>query len=138
LKLGYDRALAEAERYWSNIPATAARFRTPEAGVNESIRRHLQTAEIVADKNPINGEYVALLSGFGYQYGQWTTPNCMTLTMLLDMMGYHAAVEKYLAIYRKSQVAWCRPDPRSNDIPVTSAARIILLSCIGSLTTGRF
>lgn len=102
LRLGYERALQEANRFGSRRPATAARVVVPETFVTEAISRSLQFAEVISEKNPADGQY-SLLSG-SFQYANlWATPHSMACVMLLDAMGYHDAVEKYLEIFRKEQ-----------------------------------
>ena len=36
--LGYDKALAEADAYWRQVPATAATIDVPEEEINRAIR----------------------------------------------------------------------------------------------------
>ncbi|MFH1023906.1 MAG: hypothetical protein V1809_11035 [Planctomycetota bacterium] len=102
LSLGRSRALAEADRYWRKIPATAARVLTPEPGVNDTIRHSLKLAEVIAEKNPADGNYSMLTGSLCYA-DLWATPHSMACIMLLDTMGYHSVVEKYLEIFRKEQ-----------------------------------
>jgi len=52
LALGYDGALAEANRFWSQVPETAATFDVPETNVTQAIRRSLQTQEILGERDP--------------------------------------------------------------------------------------
>jgi hypothetical protein len=100
--LGYDKALAEADLYWRRRPPTAAAIDVPEQGINDAIRSYLKTAEVVAERNPATGEYCTLTGTWVYA-DVWSTPNSMTFGLLLDPMGYHAAVERYLAIFKKRQ-----------------------------------
>ena len=103
LTLGHDRALAEANNYWSALPPTAARFQVPEDYVNQAIERHLQFAEIIAEKDPGSGSYSELTGSWCYSQGIWATPNAMTMIMTQAIMGRHSAVEKYLQIFKKEQ-----------------------------------
>ncbi|MBI3910593.1 MAG: hypothetical protein HY320_06635 [Armatimonadetes bacterium] len=102
LALGYDRALEEANRYWSNTPATAARVTTPEQPINQTIKSSLKLAEVMAEKNPADGNY-ALLTGSLTYANLWATPYAMTSVMLLDTLGYHAAAAKYLEVFKREQ-----------------------------------
>ncbi|MCX7427682.1 MAG: hypothetical protein NTW96_18895 [Planctomycetia bacterium] len=100
--LGYDKALAEADAYWRQCPATAATIDVPEEEISRAIRAYLKMAEVVAEKNPTTGEYSSLTGSWMYA-DICSTPNSMTYGMLLDPMGYHAAVERYLAIFKRCQ-----------------------------------
>lgn len=102
LALGYDGALAEAERFWSVTLPTAATVDVPEAPLNELLRRSLQFGEVVAEKNPADGQY-ALLTGSLHYANMWATPMAMTAIMMLDTLGYHDSVEKYLEVFHKEQ-----------------------------------
>ncbi len=103
LALGYDGALAEANRFWSKIPATAATFDVPETNINETIRRNLQTQEVLGELDPGTGHYSMVTGGWTYGHGLWPTPVSMSWTMLLDTMGYHSVLEKYLRMFKKEQ-----------------------------------
>jgi hypothetical protein len=102
LALGYDAALAEANRYWGVKPETAATYEVPEEHLNRMLKRVLQFAEIIAEKDPATGEY-ALLSGGWVYANMWATPTAMNSAMVLDTMGYHSVTERYLRIYKKQQ-----------------------------------
>jgi hypothetical protein len=67
-----------------------------------TIRAYLKMAEVVAEKNPATGEYCSLTGSWVYT-NVWATPNSMMLALMLDPMGYHAQVERYLAIFKKRQ-----------------------------------
>lgn len=102
LAAGYDRALQEANGYWSKQPGTAARIDTPEEYVNRAIRESLRFVEVVAERDPETGFY-SLLTGSWTYSNVWTTPLAMTCIMLLDNLGHHRAVEKYLALLKQTQ-----------------------------------
>ena len=102
LNLGFDRALAQCEAYWGQIPETAAHVETPERLVNEAFRQSPKFAEVVAERNLDIGQY-SLLSGSWHYERLWATPTSMNLTMILDQLGYHSTVEKYLEIFRTQQ-----------------------------------
>ena len=102
LALGYDAALSEANRYWEITPSTAATFHTPEPEINSIIDRNLRFAEVIAERNPADGQY-ALLTGSMFYADMWSTPLAMTTIMCLDTLGYHDEVAKYLEIFRHEQ-----------------------------------
>jgi len=110
LLLGYDRALDEANRYWSVKPGAAAVFDTPEDYINQAIRRSLQFAEIIAEHDPATGHYSMLTGSWSYSV-VWATPVSMTSVMLLDTMGYHSVADKYLEVFRKEQGTVAPPSP---------------------------
>ena len=109
-RLGFDRALAEAETYWSRKPATASHIRIPEKFIEQAIRRNLQFAEIIAERNPDTGDYSFLTGAYGYDQ-LWTTPTSMLSHMFLDLLGYHDAVEKHISIYKRYQGTIKPPGP---------------------------
>ncbi|MBN1394191.1 MAG: hypothetical protein JW959_04140, partial [Pirellulales bacterium] len=100
--LGREKALAEADAYWRVVPDTAARIDVPEPEINEAIRTYLKLAEVIAEKNPVTGEYNSLTGSWCYA-DICSTPNSMTYGFLLDPMGYHAQTERYLAIFKNWQ-----------------------------------
>jgi len=102
MRLGYEGALAECDSFWSTRPETAARIETPEGQLDQAIRRSVQFAQIIAEKNPHSGEY-SFLSGSWTYARLWPTPTSMVSHMLLDNLGYHAVVERHLEIFRTNQ-----------------------------------
>jgi hypothetical protein len=102
LELGRDRALQEADRYWSKSPAEAAEIDIPEEHVNQAIRHSLKLAEVIAERDPATDCY-ALISGSWTYAELWATPFAMTCVFLLNNLGYHAAVEKYLQVFKRTQ-----------------------------------
>ena len=100
--LGYDRALAEADAYWRQVPATAATIEVPEPEITRAIRTYLKMAEVIAERNPATGQYCSLTGTWVYA-DVWSTPNSMMYAMLLDPMGYHKQAERYLAIFKNRQ-----------------------------------
>jgi hypothetical protein len=109
-KLGFDGALAEAETFWSAKPETAARIHVPEKYVNDAIARNIQFAQIVAERNPENGEYSFISGSYGYD-ALWTTPTSMISHMFLDLLGYHAVVERHAALFKANQGTVRPPGP---------------------------
>ena len=135
--LGYDRALAEADAYWRQVPATAARIDVPEQEITQAIRAYLKMAEVVAEKNPATGEYCSLTGAWVYA-DVWSTPNSMTYAMLLDPMGYHAQAERYLAIFKKRQGITVPPGKAFKPHPgYLGTPREYQAVPIGLRTTGR-
>ncbi len=111
LSEGYDAALARAERFWSSgIPATKATIETPEDPVNRTIAESLRFSEVIAVKVPSTGHY-SLLSGALHYNRLWATPTSMVCHMMLDPLGYHSTVEKYLEIFREEQGTITPPGP---------------------------
>jgi len=110
VSLGRDGALAECEAYWSKVPATAAVIHTPENYINQAIRRNLQFAQIITERNPDTGEYAFLSGSFGYD-ALWSTPTSMIAHMFLDLLGYHDVVAKHVELYRKNQGSVKPPGP---------------------------
>ncbi|WP_419993490.1 hypothetical protein [Streptomyces boninensis] len=102
LRLGYEGALAEAERFWSERPKTAATVRTPEPYVNEAIARNVGFAETIAEKSPVTGEYSFLSGAYGYDV-LWGTPTSMISHMFLDLLGHHDVVDRHIELFRKHQ-----------------------------------
>jgi hypothetical protein len=102
LALGYEGALAEANQYWSKTPAEVAQIETPEEHINQAIRQSLKLAEVIAERDPATGIYSLLTGSWEYAV-VWATPAAMTCVFLLDSLGYHAAVEKYLQVFKRTQ-----------------------------------
>lgn len=110
MNLGRDRALGECDTYWSKLPATAATIDTPEPYINELLKRNVQYGEIIAQKMPDSGYYTNLTGSMIYAR-MWATPTTMFDTMLLDTLGYHEAVSRYLEIFRNAQGTVKPPGP---------------------------
>ena len=116
LKQGYEAALAESDRYWSRRPGTAASVCVPEAFFNEALNTTLNSAQVVAERHPETGEY-AMLTGPIVYACVWATPNAMTFSMLLDPMGRHDVVERYLEVYKAHQGEVVPPGPSYGPSP---------------------
>ena len=101
-ELGYDAALRESDRFWSVVPPTAAHVETTEPLVNDVIKHTLRLAEVIAERNPADGQY-SLLSGSWCYARLWATPYAMASVMLLDTLGYHKVAERHLEIFKKEQ-----------------------------------
>jgi hypothetical protein len=102
LALGRVAALKETESFWSAAPNTAAHVCVPEAEVNETIRHSVKFSEILAERNPDTGKYCKINGSFVYA-DLWTTPGAMDLVMMMDALGRHDVVAKYLEIFREEQ-----------------------------------
>lgn len=100
--VGYETALAEVEQFWSQKPETAVTISTPENYINQALRRNIQFAQIIAERNPETGEYAFLSGSYGYDV-LWSTPTSMISHMFLDLLGYHDVVEKHIALYKANQ-----------------------------------
>lgn len=110
LALGYDGALAQTNRYWASLPNTAAKIDVPEPQINKAIKALVDSAQVIAERNPDNGDY-SLLTGSYVYTSAWPTPMSMTCHTLLDPLGRHDAVEKYLKIYKDNQGKLGAPGP---------------------------
>lgn len=108
--LGREHVLAECDAYWSKLPPTAARIDTPEPYVNQYLLRNAQYGEIIAQKMLDTGHYTNL-TGSQIYARMWATPTTMFDTMLLDTLGYHEAVARYLEIFRDTQGTVKPPGP---------------------------
>ncbi len=110
LALGYEGALEQANRYWSKTPASAATFHVPEEYINQLIRRNLQMSQVVAEKNPVTGEYSMLTGSWAYSQGLWATPGSLAMNFF-DLMGYHEDLGRYLEIFKSRQGTVLPPGP---------------------------
>jgi hypothetical protein len=100
---GFNGAVELADRYWrGKVPATAAKIHTPEPYLNKAIARNLQYAQVIAERNPENGDYTFLSGSYGYDT-LWSTPSSMISHMFLDLLGYHDVVETHVQLYKKHQ-----------------------------------
>lgn len=108
--LGRQAALDEADAYWSRVPDTAAQIETPEPYVNAYLKRNVQYGELIAQRMPDSGHYTNLTGSLVYAR-MWATPTAMFNTMLLNAMGYHEAVARYLEIFRDTQGSVKPPGP---------------------------
>lgn len=100
--LGFDAALAQADAYWSQRPATAAVVDTPEPHVNRAVRRMVELARVTSETNPENGDRALLTGSWNYDT-LWPTPTCMASHMLLDLLGWHEFTAENLEIFKTYQ-----------------------------------
>lgn len=108
--LGFDGALAQSEPYWSKRPSTEAGFKVPEEHINRAVERGLKFAQIIAEKDYVNGQYTFLTGSWGYD-NLWSTPTSMTSHMFLDLLGYGDCVARHMELFRKFQGTVKPPDP---------------------------
>ncbi len=101
-KLTRDGALAQANSFWSPRPPTAATIHTPEPLINDAIEHSIRLARMITLTIPATKQK-SLLSGSMVYSVLWNTPTSMTSHMMLDPMGWHGDVEKYLEIHRQDQ-----------------------------------
>ena len=127
VELGRSAALAECNAYWSKRPDTAAVIETPEPLVNSFLRRNIQFGEIIAQKMPDSGYYTNLTGSLIYSR-MWATPTSMFDTMLLDTLGYHDEVDRYLEIFRATQGTCKPPGPSYSKHPGYLATPLSLTS----------
>ena len=102
ITLGYDSALVESNRYWSEVPATAAEIETPEKLVNHSIHHSVKFVKLCTETNPTTGQCTFLTGTLNYEQ-LWPTSTSLYVHMLLDVMGYHDFVAEHLEVFKESQ-----------------------------------
>ncbi len=100
--VGYDAAKRSANRYWKQQLKTPIRFETPEAEVNDVLRQSARFSLNLTEKNPANGKYCKINGSWVYA-DLWTTPMAMDLSMMMDMLGHHDTVRRYLEIFKEEQ-----------------------------------
>ncbi len=110
LGLSYGTARAGTLKFWSDWLARGARFRSPEAAVNELFRANLWHALRLPRRHGGEGEGAKMdipYSNFAYdQKGiPWPVNQAVYVDyMIYDLRGYHAvSAEELLAIYRTNQ-----------------------------------
>jgi len=102
LALGYERALQEANGYWSQRPAASTSLETPEKAINQAIRHMEKAAEVIAERDPATG-HASLLTGSWTYASVWATPTAMNSAMWLDNLGYHSEAAMYLEPFMREQ-----------------------------------
>jgi hypothetical protein len=110
MKLGWDGALAEANAFWAPRPATAATIHTPEPLINEAIEHSIRLTRMISLTIP-QTKQKTLLSGSMVYSMLWITPSSMDSHMVLDPLGWHGDVDKYLEIHRQDQGSVKAPGP---------------------------
>ena len=102
ITLGYDRALVESNRFWSEVPATAAEIVTPEKLVNDTIEHSVKFVKLCTETHPATGQCTFLTGTLNYEQ-LWPTSTSLYVHMLLDVMGYHDFVAEHLEVLKESQ-----------------------------------
>ena len=110
LALGHAAALREARRYWKRVTAGPTRFETPETDVNEVIRHSVRFSNILTEKLQATGKYCKISGSWTYA-SLWTTPGAMDMIMLMDTLGQHDTIARYLDIFREEQGTVVPPGP---------------------------
>ncbi|MCI0534436.1 MAG: hypothetical protein L0Z50_04345 [Verrucomicrobiales bacterium] len=110
LALGYEGARFETRRYWQKITACATRFEVPEGDINDCIQQSIRFSNLLTEKNPATGKYCKVNGSWTYA-DLWTTPGSMDLVMLMDTLGHHGMVERYLNIFLEEQGTVKPPGP---------------------------
>jgi hypothetical protein len=110
MSLGRDGALAEANAFWQPKPPTAATIHTPEPLINAAIEHNIKLARMISLTIPQTRQKT-LLSGSMVYSMLWITPTSMTSHMVLDPLGWHEDVDKYLEIHRQEQGKVKAPGP---------------------------
>ncbi len=100
--VGHNGAKREANRFWKTQLKTATRFVTPEADVNDVLRQSARFSLNLTEKNPATGKYCKINGSWVYA-DLWTTPGAMDLVMMMDVLGHHDVVRRYLEIFKTEQ-----------------------------------
>ncbi len=108
--LGPKAALAESDAYWSITPAGAAAIHVPEDYINRVVRQNIKFAQVIAEKDYVNGDYTFLTGSWGYD-NLWSATTSMTTHMFLDLLGYNQCVEQHIELFRKHQGSVKPPGP---------------------------
>jgi len=101
LKLGYDGALRETERFWRRELKTRTTIRVAEPLVQGWIDNFPRLEAMIAEKHPATGDY-GLPSGSYHYEAIWATPFALC-AWSLDALGHGREVDKYLETYRRHQ-----------------------------------
>ncbi|HZY61842.1 MAG TPA: hypothetical protein VFE38_04885, partial [Edaphobacter sp.] len=110
LTTGLERTLAESNRYWSSSPAGVATIHVPEDYINRVLAQSIKFAQVIAEKDYVNGDYTFLTGSWGYD-NLWSTPTSMTTHMFLDLLGYNECVARHVELFRKHQGSVKPPGP---------------------------
>ena len=85
-----------------------------------SLAQGIKLAQVIAEKDYINGDYTFLTGSWGYD-NLWSTPTSMTSHMFLDPLGYNQCVEQHIELFRKHQGSVKPRVRRTACTPVISA-----------------
>lgn len=102
LGLGYDAARANADRYWSDRPATAATIDVPEEPINDALRQFERYVQVLSEKVPTTGKDMPLSGSLSYVKA-WATPTGKLVAMYVDPLGYHDLAGEYLEPFIAAQ-----------------------------------
>src|SRR5690606_10898304 len=102
LAKGYEGALAEANVFWAERPATATTIDVPETYINDSIRQFERFAEVLSERVPETGRNVSLSGSLAY-VKVWATPTGKMVSMFLDPLGYHDLAGEFLEPFIEAQ-----------------------------------
>ena len=102
LNAGYDQALAEANAYWAQRPATAATIDVPEDYIGDTIHQFERFAQVLSEREPETGRNVTLSGSLAY-VKIWATPTGKMVSMFLDPLGYHELAGEFLEPFIEAQ-----------------------------------
>ena len=108
LAMGYEAALSETREYWRKVTACPTTFEVPEKDINDCILQSVRFSNILTEKNPATGKYCMVIGSWTYA-DLWATPGSMDMIMVMDTLGYHKMVERYLDIFLDEQGAVSPP-----------------------------
>lgn len=102
LALGYDHAMAEANAFWAERPATAATIDVPEDYIDDTIHQFERFVQVLSEREPETGRNVTLSGSLAY-VKIWATPTGKMVSMFLDPLGYHELAGEYLEPFIEAQ-----------------------------------
>lgn len=108
LALGYDAALAEANAFWAEATKSPTHFEVPEREITEAIRHSIRFSHVLTERDPATGA-LCKHSGSWVYSALWTTPGAMDMIMLMDAMGQHGPVARWLEVFKDEQGAVTPP-----------------------------
>ncbi len=123
LARGFDVCLAETDQFWKKqLAATPTRLDIPEGRINEANARGVFFSHVLTEKDPASGRYCKINGSMAYT-SLWSTPGAMDLVMLMDTLGYHSFVERYLDIFAAEQGTVTPPGLPSYEAPVAGNSK---------------
>jgi hypothetical protein len=108
--LGWNGAMAQANAFWAPRPISEARVCVPEPQLNAAILHNIRLARMLTITVPTT-QRRSFISGSMVYSRLWATPTSMVSHMLLDPLGWHDEVDKYLEIHRLEQGTIKPPGP---------------------------
>lgn len=100
--LGFDAARQQTRLFWRKTLKTATRFVCAEPAINDALRQSVRFSLNLTEKNPATGKHCKISGSWTYA-DLWTTPGAMDFIMLLDTLGHHDTVARYLEVFREEQ-----------------------------------